>query len=71
MPVTKTPDLPGISVFCKDADGAIFHSYSCYARGPDMVNGAYHFLDLTPKGRDEDGLPRAMARVRLHDLYGA
>jgi predicted dithiol-disulfide oxidoreductase (DUF899 family) len=68
---TSMSDLPGISVFCKDADGAIFHSYSCYARGLDMVNGAYNFLDLTHKGRDEDGLLHTMAWVRLHDLYDA
>jgi predicted dithiol-disulfide oxidoreductase (DUF899 family) len=66
---TSMSDLPGISVFCKDAGGAIFHTYSCYARGLDMMNGAYHFLDLTPKGRDETGLPHTMAWVRLHDLY--
>jgi len=62
-------ELPGISVFFKDASGAIFHTYSCYARGLDMVNGAYQLLDLTPKGRDEAGLAHTMAWVRLHDLY--
>jgi predicted dithiol-disulfide oxidoreductase (DUF899 family) len=67
---TTMSDLPGISVFYRDASGAIFHTYSCYARGLDMMNGAYHFLDLTPKGRDEAGLPHTMAWVRLHDLYG-
>jgi predicted dithiol-disulfide oxidoreductase (DUF899 family) len=66
---TSMSDLPGISVFYKDVGGVIFHSYSCYARGLDMMNGAYHFLDLTPKGRDETGLPHTMAWVRLHDLY--
>jgi predicted dithiol-disulfide oxidoreductase (DUF899 family) len=62
-------ELAGISVFYKDETGAVFHTYSCYARGLDMVNGAYHMLDLTPKGRDEDGLPHTMAWVKLHDLY--
>jgi predicted dithiol-disulfide oxidoreductase (DUF899 family) len=62
-------ELPGISVFVKDAGGAVFHSYSCYARGLDMMNGTYQYLDLTPKGRDEAGLPHTMAWVKLHDQY--
>jgi predicted dithiol-disulfide oxidoreductase (DUF899 family) len=61
-------DLPGISVFFKEADGEVFHTYSCYARGLDMMNTAYHYLDLVPKGRDEEG-PHKMAWVRLHDDY--
>ena len=67
---TTMEELPGISVFYKDEDGRIFHTYSCYARGLDMLNGAYHWLDLTPKGRDETG-PHKMAWVRLHDEYEA
>ena len=62
-------EAPGISVFCKDNDGNIFHTYSCYARGLDMLNGAYHYLDLVPKGRDEAELPYTMAWLRLHDEY--
>jgi len=62
-------EAPGISVFFKDADGTIFHTYSCYARGLDMLNGTYHLLDLVPKGRDEAGLPHPMAWVRRHDRY--
>jgi predicted dithiol-disulfide oxidoreductase (DUF899 family) len=62
-------ELPGISVFCKDDDGSIFHTYSCYARGLDMMNTAYHYLDLVPKGRDEAGGP--MAWLRRRDEYGA
>jgi predicted dithiol-disulfide oxidoreductase (DUF899 family) len=62
-------DLPGISVFFKDDDGTIFHTYSCYARGIDMLNTAYHYLDLVPKGRDEAGLPHTKAWVRLRDQY--
>jgi predicted dithiol-disulfide oxidoreductase (DUF899 family) len=62
-------ERPGISVFYRDDDGAIFHTYSCYARGLDMLNGAYHYLDLTPKGRDEQGLSYPMAWVRRHDEY--
>ena len=63
-------ELPGISVFFKDAEGSVFHTYSCYARGIDMLNTAYHYLDLVPKGRDEAGLPYPMAWVRLRDQYG-
>jgi predicted dithiol-disulfide oxidoreductase (DUF899 family) len=63
----KMGELPGISVFYKDAKGDIFHTYSAYARGIDMLNNAYHYLDLTPKGRDEgDGI---MAWLRRHDEY--
>lgn len=62
-------EAPGISVFYKDQTGAIFHTYSCYSRGLDMLNGAYHLMDLVPKGRDEAGLPYPMAWVRRHDSY--
>jgi predicted dithiol-disulfide oxidoreductase (DUF899 family) len=65
---TTMEELPGISVFYKDDDAKIFHTYSCYARGLDILNGAYHWLDLVPKGRDETG-PHKMAWVRLHDEY--
>ena len=67
---TSMSELPGISVFYKAPDGTIFHTYSCYARGLDMLNVAYHYLDLVPKGRDEAGLSRPMAWVRYHDAYG-
>ncbi len=60
---------PGFSVFAKDAAGNVYHTYSCYARGLDMLNGTYQVLDLVPKGRDEQGLPANMAWVRLHDSY--
>ncbi len=62
-------DVVGISVFFKDADGQVFHTYSCFARGVDIVNGAYHFIDLTPKGRDESAGSRPQAWVRRHDEY--
>ncbi len=62
-------DREGVSVFYKDESGAIFHTYSCYARGIDMLNGAYNYLDLVPKGRDEDGLEFTQAWVRYHDAY--
>ncbi len=44
---------PGMSVFYRDDDGRIYHTYSCYARGLDMLNGAYHMIDLTPICRNE------------------
>lgn len=62
-------EAPGLSVFSKDETGAVFHTYSTYARGLDMLIGTYQFLDLTPKGRDEDGLKFTMAWVRHHDRY--
>jgi predicted dithiol-disulfide oxidoreductase (DUF899 family) len=63
------PELPGISVFYRDGAGDIFHTYSTYARGLDMMNAAYHYLDLTPLGRHEEGLPYPMDWVRLRDQY--
>jgi predicted dithiol-disulfide oxidoreductase (DUF899 family) len=63
-------EAPGASVFFKDADGAVYHTYSSYGRGLDMFLGAYHFLDIVPKGRDEDSLPWTMSWVRHHDRYG-
>ena len=50
--------------------GEIFHTYSTYARGVDLMNVAFQLLDLVPKGRDEAGLPHPMSWVRLHDQYG-
>ncbi len=64
-------EAPGASVFYKNAAGEIFHTYSTYARGLDTLVGAYNFLDLAPKGRDEEGLAHSMAWVRHHDRYGA
>jgi predicted dithiol-disulfide oxidoreductase (DUF899 family) len=63
-------ERPGLSVFAKDAGGAIFHTYSSYARGLDILVGAYNFLDHVPRGRDEAGLKHTMAWVRHHDKYG-
>jgi|SRR3974390_855907 len=62
-------EAPGISVFYKDQDGQIFHTYSTFARGLDILVGTYNHLDLTPKGRDEDSLPFTMAWLRHHDRY--
>jgi predicted dithiol-disulfide oxidoreductase (DUF899 family) len=64
-----TEEAPGISVFYRDEAGEIFHTYSCFARGTDMMNAAYHYLDLTPLGRHEEGLPYPMDWVRLRDRY--
>jgi predicted dithiol-disulfide oxidoreductase (DUF899 family) len=67
---TKYPhvDLPGVSVFFKNDAGEVFHTYSCYARGGENLIGAYHFLDLAPRGRNEKAI---MDWVRLHDEYDA
>src|SRR5437773_2175741 len=63
-------EAPGLSVFYKDEHGEVFHTYSSYARGLDLLVGAYNYLDLVPKGRDEDALAFTMAWVRHHDRYG-
>jgi len=62
-------ERPGASVYYKNGSGEIFHTYSTYSRGLDILIGAYNFLDLTPKGRDEEGLPHGMSWVRHHDRY--
>jgi predicted dithiol-disulfide oxidoreductase (DUF899 family) len=62
-------ELPGLSAFRKDEKGQVFHTYSAYARGLDTLIGAYNYLDLAPKGRDEADLPWTMAWVRHHDRY--
>jgi predicted dithiol-disulfide oxidoreductase (DUF899 family) len=58
----------GVSIFYKDRKGDIFHTYSTYARGIDMMNVDYQYLDLVPKGRDENG--KGPFWVRRHDEYG-
>ena len=62
-------EAPGVSVFYKDKNGDIFHTYSAYARGTESTIGTYNYLDLVPKGRDEDGLGFTMAWIRHHDRY--
>lgn len=62
-------EAPGISVFYKDEKGEIYHTYSSYARGVEPIVGAYNYLDMAPKGRDEDGLAFSMSWVRHHDRY--
>jgi predicted dithiol-disulfide oxidoreductase (DUF899 family) len=59
------PDLHGVSIFAASG-GRVFHTYSAYARGPELLLGALNWLDLTPKGRNEQG---TMSWVRLHDEY--
>ena len=61
---------PGISAFYKGDDGQVLHTYSSFARGLDMLIGAYNLLDIAPKGRDEDNLAYTMEWVRHHDRYG-
>jgi predicted dithiol-disulfide oxidoreductase (DUF899 family) len=65
----KMSDLVGISVFAKNEAGEVFHTYSTYSRGLDMLNGAYHYLDLVPNGRDEGALKFTMEWLRRHDQY--
>ena len=63
-------EAPGLSVFYKDAAGGVFHTYSTYGRGVELLMGTYRILDLVPKGRDEDRLGFPMEWVRYHDRYG-
>jgi predicted dithiol-disulfide oxidoreductase (DUF899 family) len=67
-PSTMSDDV-GTSVFYRNDRSEMFHTYSCYSRGVDMLNGAYHYLDLVPKGRDEADLNFPMQWVRRHDQY--
>jgi predicted dithiol-disulfide oxidoreductase (DUF899 family) len=62
-------DHPGVSVFYKNKDGSIFRTYSAYSRGIDMLNTAYNYLDLVPKGRDEGSLESPQGWVDYHDRY--
>lgn len=62
-------ELVGVSVFAKDESGAILHTYSTYSRGVDMLNGANNYIDLTPKGRDEQVEEKNMGWLRRHDQY--
>jgi predicted dithiol-disulfide oxidoreductase (DUF899 family) len=62
-------EMPGISVFYRDPERTVFHTYSCYGRGLDMMNAGYQFLDLVPKGRDEADQKHPMAWLRHRDSY--
>jgi predicted dithiol-disulfide oxidoreductase (DUF899 family) len=65
--IQRSSDMFGVSIFVKDEVGDIFHSYSTYHRGTELLMGAFNWLDLTPKGRNETG--GTMSWVRLHDQY--
>ncbi|SIS54595.1 DUF899 domain-containing protein [Paracoccus saliphilus] len=65
--IENSEEMFGISIFVKDEDGSIFHTYSTYHRGTELLMGAFNWLDLTPKGRNETG--GTMNWVRLHDEY--
>lgn len=65
----SSAELPGLSVFVKDAAGAVYHTYSTYGRGVELVMATYRLLDIVPRGRDEAGLEYGMAWVRHHDRY--
>ena len=69
MQTFPAEERPGASVFYKDSDGSLYHTYSTYGRGLDILLGVYNFLDMVPKGRDEEGLSFPMAWVRHHDRY--
>jgi predicted dithiol-disulfide oxidoreductase (DUF899 family) len=62
-------EAPGISAFFKDDAGEVFHTYSTYGRGVEVMMGTYALLDLAPRGRDEDGLPHTMEWVQHHDRH--
>jgi predicted dithiol-disulfide oxidoreductase (DUF899 family) len=62
-------EAPGISAFYRDNTGAVFHTYSTYGRGVELMMGAYDLLDIAPRGRDEDGLSFPMEWVQHHDRY--
>jgi len=66
-PIRNSHDMFGVSIFAKDEGGEVFHTYSTYHRGTELLMGAFNWLDLAPKGRNEDG--GTMNWVRLHDTY--
>lgn len=65
----STTEAPGVSVFYRDSNGEIYHTYSVFERGLDMFITAYHYLDIVPKGRDEENLSFTMEWLRRHDEY--
>lgn len=65
--IKESPDMFGVSLFAKDEDGTVFHTYSTYHRGTELLMSAFNWLDLAPKGRNESA--GAMSWVRLHDRY--
>ena len=67
-PIKSSEDMHGTSIFAKNEAGEVFHTYSTYHRGDEVLMGAFAWLDLTPKGRNETG--GTMSWVKLHDEYG-
>lgn len=65
----RSSELHGTSVFARDLNGQVFHTYSTYGRGLDPMNNAYAYMDLTPKGRDEGDLPFSMGWLKRRDEY--
>jgi predicted dithiol-disulfide oxidoreductase (DUF899 family) len=66
----QSEELPGTSVFCKDEAGSVYHTYSAYGRGDELLVGTYNYLDLTPRGRDENGPAGDLTDwVKHHDRY--
>lgn len=68
-PIKSSEDMHGTSIFAKDEKGDVYHTYSTYHRGDEVLIGAFAWLDLTPKGRNETG--GTMSWVKLHDEYNA
>ncbi|MCL7456322.1 DUF899 domain-containing protein [Micromonospora echinofusca] len=64
------PELPGISAFLRADDGGVLYAYSTHGRGSDVLNNTYNYLDLTPLGRQEEGMADTMGWIRHHDSYG-
>ena len=62
-------EAPGASAFVKDDDGMVYHTYSTYSRGLDVLNNAYAYMDMAPHGRDEVGKGHKMSWLRHHDSY--
>ena len=69
MTAFPAEEAPGISLFYKNDAGEVFHTYSTYGRGVEVMMGTYNMLDLAPKGRDEESMSRGMEWVRHHDRY--
>lgn len=65
--IQRSPDMFGVSVLARDTDDGVYHTYSTYHRGTELLMGAFNWLALTPKGRNETS--GTMSRVRLHDEY--
>jgi predicted dithiol-disulfide oxidoreductase (DUF899 family) len=67
MPIKSSEDMHGTSIFARNDAGEVFHAYSTYSRGDEPMIGAFAWLDLAPKGRNETG--GIMSWVKLHDEY--